>query len=135
LVSEDLLPVLIFPDSQKDWLAETIVPSPLSKFYLADNRWLNPTGAFSFRPAVERFKGILHMAAKTSLKTNSAMPEWTAAKVIEAWNVPGFQRLENSADTGSSYRLAVAIASASGATLPEPAAEDGSRELFDFESV
>jgi hypothetical protein len=28
------------------------------------------------------------MAVKTSLKTNSPIPEWAAAKVIEAWNVP-----------------------------------------------
>jgi hypothetical protein len=37
--------------------------------------------------AIERFKGILHMAVKTSLKTNSPIPPWAAAKVIEAWNV------------------------------------------------
>jgi len=40
--------------------------------------------------AIDRFKGILHMAVKTSLKTNSPIPEWAAAKVIEAWNVPDF---------------------------------------------
>lgn len=38
--------------------------------------------------AVERFRGILHMAVKTSLKTNSPIPPWAAAQVIEAWNVP-----------------------------------------------
>jgi hypothetical protein len=38
--------------------------------------------------AVERFKGILHMAVKTSLQTNSPIPPWAAAQVIEAWNVP-----------------------------------------------
>jgi hypothetical protein len=38
--------------------------------------------------AIERFRGILHMAVKTSLKTNSPIPPWAAAKVIEAWNVP-----------------------------------------------
>jgi len=29
-------------------LAETIIPCPLSKFYLADHRWLNGTAAFHF---------------------------------------------------------------------------------------
>ena len=38
--------------------------------------------------AIERFRGILHMAVKTSLKTNSPIPPWAAAMVIEAWNVP-----------------------------------------------
>jgi hypothetical protein len=37
--------------------------------------------------AIERFKGILHAAVKTSLKTNSPIPPWAAAQVIEAWNV------------------------------------------------
>ena len=40
--------------------------------------------------AVERFRGILHMAVKTSLKANSPIPPWAAAQVIEAWNVPVF---------------------------------------------
>jgi hypothetical protein len=30
--------------------------------------------------AVDRFKGILHAAVNTSLKTNSPIPEWAAAK-------------------------------------------------------
>jgi hypothetical protein len=34
-----------------------------------------------------RFKDILHGEVKTSLKTNSPIPEWAAAKVIEAWNI------------------------------------------------
>ncbi len=37
--------------------------------------------------AVDRFKGILHMAVKTSLKTNSPIPEWAADRVREAWNI------------------------------------------------
>jgi hypothetical protein len=31
------------------------------------------------------------MAVKTSLKTNSPIPPWAAAQVIEAWNVPTLQ--------------------------------------------
>ena len=40
--------------------------------------------------AVERFRGIVYAAVKTSRKTNSSIPNWAEAKVIEAWNVPGF---------------------------------------------
>ena len=43
-------------------------------------------GEFKFY-AIERFKGILYMAVKTGLKTNSPIPPWAAAQVIEAWNV------------------------------------------------
>jgi hypothetical protein len=37
--------------------------------------------------AIERFKGILHVAAKTSLKTNSPIPERAADKVMQVWDV------------------------------------------------
>jgi hypothetical protein len=40
--------------------------------------------------AIDRFKRILHTVVKTSLKTDSSMPAWAAEKVVEAWNVPGF---------------------------------------------
>jgi hypothetical protein len=40
--------------------------------------------------AIDRFKSNLHTVVKTSLKTDSPMPEWAAAKVIEAWNILGF---------------------------------------------
>lgn len=44
-------------------------------------------GEFRFY-AIDRFKGILHAAVKTSLKTNSPIPDWAAAKVVESWNIP-----------------------------------------------
>lgn len=37
--------------------------------------------------AIERFGGILDLTVKTSLSTNSPIPEWAAARVREAWNV------------------------------------------------
>jgi hypothetical protein len=37
--------------------------------------------------AIDRFKGILHAAVKTSLKTNSPIPDWAAAMVVESWNI------------------------------------------------
>jgi hypothetical protein len=40
--------------------------------------------------AIERFRGILHATAKSSLKSDSPIPEWAATKVMEAWNVPVF---------------------------------------------
>jgi len=36
---------LVFPDSEKDPLVETIVPSPLGKFYLADHHRFDHTMA------------------------------------------------------------------------------------------
>jgi hypothetical protein len=42
-------------------------------------------GEFKFS-AIEGFRGILHRTVKASLKT-SPMPDWAAAKVVEAWNV------------------------------------------------
>ena len=44
-------------------------------------------GEFKFL-AIERFRGILHTVVKSSLKTNSPIPSWASAPVIEAWNVP-----------------------------------------------
>jgi hypothetical protein len=38
--------------------------------------------------AIERFREMLHKTVKNSLKTDSPMmPEWTADRVREAWNV------------------------------------------------
>jgi hypothetical protein len=37
--------------------------------------------------AAQRFVGILRMVVKDSLKTQSAIPPWAAAKVKESWNV------------------------------------------------
>jgi hypothetical protein len=37
--------------------------------------------------AIDRFKGILHLEVKTSLRTNPPIPDWAAAKVVEAWNI------------------------------------------------
>jgi hypothetical protein len=41
--------------------------------------------------AIDRFRGILYAAVKTSRKTNSPIPAWAEAKVIEAWKVPTFE--------------------------------------------
>jgi hypothetical protein len=46
-------------------------------------------GEFKFL-AIEQFRGILQATVKASLRTNPPIPPWTAAKVIEAWGVPGF---------------------------------------------
>jgi hypothetical protein len=40
--------------------------------------------------AVDRFRGIVYAALKTSRKTNSPIPAWAEAKVIEAMDVPVF---------------------------------------------
>jgi len=40
--------ILLFPDSEKDWLTETIIPRPLRKFYLADHHRLDPMATFHF---------------------------------------------------------------------------------------
>jgi hypothetical protein len=40
--------------------------------------------------AIDRFRGIVYAAMKTSRKTNSPIPAWAEAKVIEALDVPGF---------------------------------------------
>jgi hypothetical protein len=39
--------------------------------------------------AIDRFRGIVFAAVKTSRKTNSPIPTWAEAKVIEALDVPG----------------------------------------------
>ena len=38
--------------------------------------------------AFERFKGILDLTVKNSLKTNSPIPHWAAVRIRESWNVP-----------------------------------------------
>jgi hypothetical protein len=35
----------------------------------------------------ERFRSILHLTVRSSLKTKSPIPDWAAAKVRESWNV------------------------------------------------
>jgi hypothetical protein len=37
--------------------------------------------------AVQAFKSILHMTVRSSLKTQSPIPDWAAEKVKESWNV------------------------------------------------
>jgi hypothetical protein len=37
--------------------------------------------------ALERFRGIIDLTLKSSLRTKSPIPVWVAAKVSEAWNV------------------------------------------------
>jgi hypothetical protein len=39
--------VLVFTDSEKNWLPQPIIPRPLREFYLADDR--RPNGNASFR--------------------------------------------------------------------------------------
>ena len=48
---------------------------------------INDLGEFKAY-AVERFKRMLQMAVKTSLRTNSPIPSWASDRVIEAWNIP-----------------------------------------------
>ena len=38
--------------------------------------------------AFERFKGILDLTVKNSLKTNSPIPHWAAVRIRESWNEP-----------------------------------------------
>jgi len=37
--------------------------------------------------AIERFKSILYLTVRSSLKTRSPIPDWAASKVTESWNV------------------------------------------------
>jgi hypothetical protein len=37
--------------------------------------------------AFERFRSILHLTVRNSLKTNSTIPDWAAERVKESWNV------------------------------------------------
>jgi hypothetical protein len=37
--------------------------------------------------AVQAFKSILHLTVRNSLKTQSPIPDWAAAKIKESWNV------------------------------------------------
>jgi hypothetical protein len=39
--------------------------------------------------AVQRFKGIIDLTVRNSLGTQSAIPDWAAAKIKESWNVGG----------------------------------------------
>ena len=40
--------ILVFPDSEKDWLTETIIPRPLREFYLADHHRFDPMATLHF---------------------------------------------------------------------------------------
>jgi hypothetical protein len=46
-------------------------------------------GEFKFL-AIEWFKGLLHSTVKASMRTDPPIPDWAAAKVVEAWNISGF---------------------------------------------
>ena len=37
--------------------------------------------------ALQRFVEILHMTVRNSLRTRSPIPQWTAERVQESWNV------------------------------------------------
>ena len=43
---------------------------------------------------IDRFRGIVFAAVKASRKTNSPIPTWAEAKVIEAMDVPDFSGTE-----------------------------------------
>jgi hypothetical protein len=43
-------------------------------------------GEFKFA-AIEAFRGILHRTVEGSLRSDPPIPDWAAAKVIEAWNI------------------------------------------------
>jgi hypothetical protein len=38
--------------------------------------------------ASTRFKGILDLTVKNSLKTRSPVPQWASTKITQAWNTP-----------------------------------------------
>ena len=38
--------------------------------------------------AMDRFKGILDLALKNSLKTRSPVPDWAKERIETAWNIP-----------------------------------------------
>src|SRR5262245_35348807 len=38
--------------------------------------------------AFQRFKSILHMTVRNSLRTQSPIPSWAASKIAESWNIP-----------------------------------------------
>ena len=48
LLPNNFLRILVFPDSEKDRLAEPINPRPLRKFDITDNHPFNPDAPFHF---------------------------------------------------------------------------------------
>jgi hypothetical protein len=38
--------------------------------------------------AFERFRSVLHMTVRNSLRTQTPIPSWAASKVVESWNIP-----------------------------------------------
>ena len=46
LLSNDFVRILVFPDSEKDWLTEAIIPGPLREFHLANHLRLHPMTTF-----------------------------------------------------------------------------------------
>jgi hypothetical protein len=54
--------------------------------------------------AIERFKGILDLTVKSSLQTQSPIPNWAADKVKEAWNVSLISEAFTTLATGTAPR-------------------------------
>jgi hypothetical protein len=70
--------------------AGVIKPGPIPVKFAARPSGLmaiTDLGEFKFL-AIEPFREILHRKVKASIGSNSPIPNWAAARVIEAWNVP-----------------------------------------------
>jgi hypothetical protein len=48
LLSHHLIRILVFPETEKHRLAQSIIPRPLLEFDLANNRRLDPATTFHF---------------------------------------------------------------------------------------
>jgi hypothetical protein len=48
LLPKHFVRILVFPDSEKDWLTEPIIPRPFGEFYLTDHHRFNPMAALHF---------------------------------------------------------------------------------------
>ena len=48
LLPNHFVRILIFSDSEKNWLTEAIIPGPLREFDLADHSRLHPMATFHF---------------------------------------------------------------------------------------
>jgi hypothetical protein len=48
LLSNYFVRTLVFPNSEKDRMPETIISGPLCEFQLADHRWFNPMATLHF---------------------------------------------------------------------------------------
>jgi len=59
LLPNHFVRIFVFPDSEKDWLTETIIPGPLREFYLTDHCWFDPVATLHFGSSFIRARSKL----------------------------------------------------------------------------